>query len=190
MVERQILFDRLNITRIFITLICDEKNEDKEYLYGLFKFMIRILYGGNLSVQKTIYDFFMTSSDSEKFFRKMNNLILHEIANVDLASKHNISKEISQLGMKLLRLLQLFCEGHNHDLQKYMNHQFNAKNSYDLVTQTTRLLSSYRVNHRNFESVMQCFDTLTEFIQVKILLFAEFINFFSRDLVKSIKKPL
>ena len=164
------MFDRLNITRIFIILICDERNDDKEYLYALFKFMIRILYGGNLSVQKTIYDFFLTSQDSEKFFRKINNLILNEIANVDLASKYNVSKEISQLGMKLLRLLQLFCEGHNHDLQKYMNHQFNSKNSYDLVTQTTRLLSSYKVNHKNFESVMQCFDTLTEFIQVTFII--------------------
>jgi len=165
MLERQNMLDRLNATRICIILICNERNDDKEYLYALFTFMIRILHGGNTAVQRTIYDFFLTSTDSEKFFRKINHLLEQEVDNVEHISKSDASKEHSQLGMKLLRLLQLFCEGHNLDLQNYLRQQTNSKANYDLVTLATKLLSSYRVNKRNFESVMQCFDTITELIQ-------------------------
>jgi len=168
LVERQEMFDKLNATRIFIVLIWDEKNDDTDYLSSLFKFMIWLLLGGNHTVQKTIYDFFITNSSSEKFFRKVNDLILREITNTSLTSKSTISKEISKIGMKLLRLLQLFCEGHNLDLQNYLRQQTNSKNNYDLVTLTTKLLTSYKVNADNYESVMQCFDTLTELIQVRL----------------------
>lgn len=166
MVERQVMFDKLNATKIMMVLIWEEKNGDSQYLYSLLRFMIRLLFGGNPTVQKTIYDFFLTNSSSELFFRKMNDLIHREIGQVDFSSKYSVSKEISQLGMKLLRLLQLFCEGHNRDLQNYLRQQVNSKNNYDLVTLTTKLLAAYRVNSKNFESVMQCFDTLTELIQV------------------------
>jgi len=170
MAERQQMLDRLNATRIFIVLIWDEKNDDNEYLFHLFKFMGWLLLGGNPVVQKTIYEFFISNSASEKFFRKANDLILKEIATMNSSSRRtmNISKEISQLGMKLLRLLQLFCEGHNLDLQNYLRYQTHSKNNYDLILLTTKLLSSYKINDTNFESVMQCFDTLTEAIQVSL----------------------
>jgi len=171
LVERQEMFDRLNATRIFIVLIWEERNGDTQYLYSLFKFMNWLLLGGNATVQKTIYDFFITNSSSEKFFRKMNDLILREIANVNISSRNsNVSKKNLKFGMKLMRLLQLFCEGHNLDLQNYLRQQTNSKNNYDLVTLTTKLLSSYKINNENFESVMQCFDTLTEFIQVRLVI--------------------
>src|SRR4051794_23874123 len=58
MIERQNMFDRLNTTKILMVLIWEEKNHDTQYLYSIFKFMIRILLGGNPIVQKTIADLF------------------------------------------------------------------------------------------------------------------------------------
>lgn len=120
-VERQDMFDRLNATRIFIVLIWDEKKDDTGYLYSLFKFMISLLEGGNATVQKTLHSFFITNSGSEKFFRKVNDLILREISNINRNAKNlEDSNKIHRIGMKLMRLLQLFCEGHNLDLQNYL----------------------------------------------------------------------
>ena len=65
------MFDRLNATRILIVLISKENSEGADYLYALFKFMIRILLGGNPTVQKTLYEYFNADSSSEKFFRKI-----------------------------------------------------------------------------------------------------------------------
>jgi len=64
-----------------------------------------------------------------------------------------------------MRLLQLFCEGHNLELQKYLKNQMNSKINYDLVTLTVNSLEAFSICNENFESISQCFDTLTEYIQ-------------------------
>ncbi len=170
METRQNMFNDLKATTIFLELINQEKKDDSQYLYSLFKFLIKISLEGNSNVQKTVYDHFMSSSTSEKFFRRIYSLLQKEISQADFALKSDGKKEITQLGMKILRLLQLFCEGHNLNLQNYLRHQTTSKNNYDLVTLITKLLSSYKVSSKNLDTIMQCLDTLTELIQVIALL--------------------
>lgn len=164
-VSRQDMFDRLNATKIITVLIWNEKEDDIEYLYSLVKFGIKLLEGGNHTVQSTLYKFFRENSASEKFFRKISNLMQREIATSTASKSSSVSKQESKMLMKILRFLQLFCEGHNLDLQNYLRHQTHSKNNYDLVMMTIKVLVSLKVNKKNYDTVMQCFDTLTEFIQ-------------------------
>ena len=46
---------------------------------------------------------------------------------------------------KTLRLMQLFCEGHNNDLQNYLRFQKNNRNNYDMVLLLIELLRTYYV---------------------------------------------
>ncbi len=67
----------------------------------------------------------------------------------------------------ILRLLQLFAEGHFTDLQDYIRQQTNSYHNYDLLDDISDLLNEYmEAKHTAFfETMIQCFDTITEFIQ-------------------------
>ena len=84
------MMDKLNATMIIISLICSEKENDIGYLYTLLKFGILLLYGGNLNIQKTLHNYFITDLSSEKFFEKMHNLIMREISKNEMpeSAKH------------------------------------------------------------------------------------------------------
>ena len=164
--SRQDQLDGLNATKIVIVLIWNEKDDDYHYLYSLINFGIKLLHRGNPNVQRTLYEFFRENSSSEKFFRKISSLMQKESINKNSTSKLNSShKQESKMLMKILRLLQLFCEGHNLELQNYLRHQTHSKNSYDLLAMTIQVLDSMKVNKKTYNTVMQCFDTLTELIQ-------------------------
>ena len=79
----------------------------------------------------------------------------------------------------LMRFLQLLCENHNKDLQRYLNDQKN-KTNYDLVSETLRFLESIcgsttgvlgllglYINKNNVELIQQALETLTEYCQGK-----------------------
>lgn len=63
--------------------------------------------------------------------------------------------------------MQLFAEGHYSELQNYLNTQNLNYHSYNLIQDVIELLSTYFKNREEkyVENMMQCFDTLTEFIQ-------------------------
>ena len=165
--EIQNMFDRLNTTKILLILIWEDTENDTAFLYYLFKFFVSLLFGGNRQVQKTIYNFFLSNPISEKYFRKMNDLILNEIAFYhNKKSNEEASNKRKTLLPKILRLLQLFCEGHNNDLQNYLRFQNQSKNNYDMITTTVHLLLSFKISNMNYDTISQCFDTLTEYIQV------------------------
>ena len=147
-------------------LFWEEKETDRSYLYNLVKFAILLLQGGNKEVQKSMYDFFISNSSCEKFFQRINAMISDCIAMNQRGKLYDKS-----LINKILLLLQLICEGHHHDLQNYMRYQINSKHSFDLVTMTSKLLLSMKINNMNFPTIIQCFDTLTEFIQVNKIIF-------------------
>ena len=179
------MMDKLNATMIIISLICSEKENDIGYLYTLLKFGILLLYGGNLNVQKTLHNYFITDLSSEKFFEKMHNLIMREISKNEMpeSAKHiEDEKENKLFTMKILRFLQLFCEGHNIFLQNYLRNQIRSKNNYDLVSLIVKLLNSFKVGSENYKNVLQCFDTLTELIQVifKLKFYTLSIHMFRR----------
>lgn len=46
----------------------------------------------------------------------------------------------SNILMRVLRVLQLFCEGHNLDLQNYIKDQFNSRDKYDMVTSVIEVI--------------------------------------------------
>ena len=163
------MFDRLNTTKILLILIWEDTDNDHQFLYYLFKFFVSLLFGGNRQVQKTIYNFFQSNPISEKFFRKMNELITNEINfyhNRQFNSDSQITDKRKHLLPKILRLLQLFCEGHNFDLQNYLRFQKQSKTNYDMITTTVQLLISFKISNMNYDTISQCFDTLTEYIQV------------------------
>ena len=165
--EIQNMFDRLNTTKILLILIWEDSEHDTSFLYYLFKFFVSLLFGGNRQVQKTIYNFFLSNPISEKFFRKMHNLIMNEISIYhNKKSNEEDVKKRKVLLPKILRLLQLFCEGHNQDLQNYLRAQKQSKNNYDMITTTVHLLLSFKISNMNYDTISQCFDTLTEYIQV------------------------
>jgi len=66
-----------------------------------------------------------------------------------------------------LRFLQLFAEGHFSDLQNYIRYQSNSYHSYDILSDISDLLDTYLQTKINnwFGTMLQCFDTLIEFIQ-------------------------
>ena len=69
-------------------------------------------------------------------------------------SSHKLNQKELKLVNKSMRVLQLFCEGHYNDLQKYLYFQKNQKNSYDLVTHTVSLLSSIKVSEATYGIVV------------------------------------
>ena len=61
-------------------MIWEHKEKDGNiYLKNLLKLLTLILSGGNPQVQKTVYEFFTTDPNCEKFFEKANNLITQQI---------------------------------------------------------------------------------------------------------------
>ncbi|KAL4492562.1 hypothetical protein ABPG72_007675 [Tetrahymena utriculariae] len=261
--ETQNLFDSLDATKMCLHLLSDSKKnpiQKKELLDSILKFMIKLLEGGNLQVQKTIFDYFMTYPESEVIFHLFYSIINDYIqdvkdkkkqeiikiqndmlSNLDqfsginqsiVQSKRGISqiksqsqndevlqskqksksfkqplksqtqkskvtddidnesilqnsqaelkfdddkdphrKQIKMINshilMKVLRVLQLFCEGHNINLQNYIRYQTNSRNKHDMVTAIIDLLYIFydNIDEENFSNMLKCLDTLIEFVQ-------------------------
>lgn len=156
-------FDRLNATKILTVLFQDENENDPEYLLTLLKFAIILIQGGNRQVQRTLYSVFVSSSSCERFFYKIKKIINSQIATS--TSHIKLGPKETKLVAKSLKLLQLMCEGHNQEMQNYLRYQNNQKISHDLVSLTVQLLASIQITEMNYEIVMQCFCTLTQFIE-------------------------
>lgn len=67
----------------------------------------------------------------------------------------------------ILRLTQLFAEGHYSVLQEYMHIQHNNYRNYDIMQDFIELLNAMMkyIKESNFDRIVQNFDTITEFIQ-------------------------
>ena len=86
----------------------------------------------------------------------------------EIQDKDRRKLEIHKEGVRnLLRFMQLFAEGHYADLQNYTRHQTNSYHSYDLLADFSDLLNAYmHLKHKDFfENMIQCFDTIIEYIQ-------------------------
>ena len=155
----------MNLTKILLKLIWDFTEIDGEkILYYAVKLLTKLLSGGNIKVQDNIYEYFNTNPMSEKFFRKIYIIMTQQINKIK-QQLFRMKKEKNKLFPKILRLLQLFCEGHHLNLQQYLKYQTNSKINYDLVTLTVNSLEAFSICNDNYDNISQCFDTLTEFIQ-------------------------
>ena len=61
-----------------IELIWMEELNNYEYLSVLIEFLNLLLEKGNIDVQNSIYTFFVSNKDSERFFKKINDILLDE----------------------------------------------------------------------------------------------------------------
>jgi len=183
--QMQDFFDKAGATTMLLSVFSDSKNgvKDDELMNEFLSFWISLLEGGNLNVQKTIYKFCLTHQKSEVMFANFYSIIYEQISYLQLKTTmkndaENHFKNLERSGIKgiilekLLRLLQLFTEGHYLDLQNYLRYQTNSRNRYNMVEAVIELLRIYYSDlvQENYENILRCLDTLNEFVQVKYCL--------------------
>jgi len=179
----QDFFDKIDATKMLLLIFSDSKNsiKDDDLMSEFLSFWISLLEGGNQSVQKTIYNFCMAYQKSEVMFAKFYSIIYEQIEYLQVKTamktdsenatqhQHLERNSIKSLILeKLLRLLQLFTEGHYLDLQNYLRYQTNSRNRYNIVEAVIELLKIYYQDliQENYENILRCLDTLNEFVQV------------------------
>eukprot|EP01059_Diplonema_ambulator_P003248 TRINITY_DN1291_c0_g2_i1.p1 TRINITY_DN1291_c0_g2~~TRINITY_DN1291_c0_g2_i1.p1 ORF type:complete len:2382 (+),score=530.56 TRINITY_DN1291_c0_g2_i1:118-7263(+) len=185
----QCSLDRLGCTLLMSSLI---EAPDESIVKHALDFGIALLEGGNYHVQTQLMAYFHSISD-EAFFQCIRNKLhaaIVELKDVEVKEKrrwltdtsgmsHRFPLSPARVGpsfkimcvTKTLRLLQLFCEGHNHELQCYIHSQPDNLHSVDLVKESLLVLKAViSVPPACFESILfdlllQCFNSLTEYCQ-------------------------
>jgi len=169
--------------------------DDKVKLEAV-KLGVALLFGGNLRIQKHVYKFFLGTRE-ETFFSdvalilqdgmedlKEKKRLLQQranaIADARSAGIEDIGTEMTEIKQilnedhgdfdlitQLLRFLQLFCEGHNTDMQNYLRSQPDNIKPYDVVTETCNFLIGLERYVDNYTSdlTIQLFACLTEYCQ-------------------------
>jgi len=172
---------------MFLTVMSESTGNSmsQEVFNSFLELAIKLLEGGNPKIQKNIYNYCTTFQKSEALFAKFHAVIskfskrlkrvnTNDTLDIELDELAEEYSNLSPVTLEnILRLLQLFTEGHYTDLQNYIRTQTNSRNNYDMVSDVTDLLRSY-LNHMcqaNYESIMRCLDTLAEFVQVFSYLF-------------------
>lgn len=167
----QLFFDKNDATKMCLQIICNSKNQiiEEDFLNELLSFFIKLLEDGNLIVQTSIYNNLVHYSISEAFFWKFHNILTEAIIYFTDEKKETYFSEIKHsIVLKVLRILQLFTEGHNLNMQTYMKVQVNGRTNYDMLSTIVDLLE---VCHRNlnvntYMICKQCLETLIDFVQV------------------------
>ena len=139
----------------------------------------QLLDGGNKEMQAAFYMHFTTDSSSENFFRLVFELISAELINYSrkMSSYEKAEKALMQTNFSnklfrfnvsiLLRLIQLFAEGHYSQLQVYFRNQTNSKTNYNIINLLVKLTETLLgdLTEGKYEILQQSLDTLIEFIQ-------------------------
>lgn len=167
---------------MILNILSETKNNmlDDDLLENLLSFLISLIEGCNINIQKSIYNYFINIPSSEFIIEKFYNILEVEIKflkgkndfqkregnNEKINLNKNSNKSI--ILEKVLKILKHFTEGHFLDLQNYLRQQMNSRINYDLVSQVIELLHAYHfdINEYNYDSVLLCLKTLNEFIQV------------------------
>ena len=152
-----------------------------EIFDNLLSFLMALLEGGNKNSQDNAYKYFTTLPNSEHVFQKFNDIITDKIEEIK-AKKHdehegegprkkkaNVNENLKKIILeKILKIMQMLTEGHHLQLQLYLREQTNSRNSYNLVYSVIELLYEYHTDlgTGNYENILRCFETLTEFVQV------------------------
>jgi hypothetical protein len=183
--EVQIFFERSGIIEKCLKLLCHFHSPFiKELMPSIYSLFCILLKGGNDITQEAFFKNFTKIDENELIFKFIYNLI-YEKMDLIITNKTNIIRakmkkfkhvrEIfflndslsSQLDALILEFLQLLCENHNKKLQNFLRYQENFRKVYDLVSLTNIYLQSLFNNFEKqfFESLVNCFDLLIEFIQ-------------------------
>jgi hypothetical protein len=131
--KMQNLLNKCNVTETIMGYMSSPNISNK--IFGaLVRLSVSLLDGGNSFVQNEIYNYFVKNSKSEQFFFQLSFNINQEINIINKQKSHfekidicmkqiNYSYKLhSDFEMaNLLRLLQLFTENHNSNLQVFYN---------------------------------------------------------------------
>ena len=187
----QNFFDRIGATKMLLSIFSDSKNgiKDDDLLNEFLSFWISLLVEGNPQVQKAIYSFCTVYQKSEVMFAKFYSIIYEQIEYLQAkrtvvdqgdgyssaSGKNSLKSSILE---KVLRLLQLFTEGHYLDLQNYLRYQPNSRTRYNLVEAVIELLKTYFLDlvSENYDNILRCIDTLNEFVQVILTILLKGLN--------------
>jgi len=166
--ERQEELNSYGATRVILGLLSEKELDPKVYK-ALIKLSVDYLNEGNETVQNEFHMYFVNTPSSKNFIERLHTVLSHHSELLASDSIQYDWKDLSSIDhlCTSLRLLQLFCENHNSNLQNYLRQQTNSRTSIDLVTATVKLLAALmkRMLFRTFLVMSQCFDTLTEAIQ-------------------------
>ena len=178
MLQRQSLLYRCQAVKIACSVLF-KKDMPKETQKLMVHFCTKMLDGGNTDVQMAFYGIFTSDPNSENFFSTFYELLSAEISRNSKRLSPTQQAEICiqdweyvdelfhfNLSM-ILRLMQLFAENHNSDLQAYFREQTNSKNNYNMISLLVRLADALHDNltQDKYKILLQCMDTLSEFIQ-------------------------
>ena len=158
------------LVKVVFTLLCDSSLKIQIFK-ALMNLCIELLDGGNPMVQTQIFLYF-NNPNSEVFFERIHQMFtdcIEKFANGMnfLVKRTKVFKKTQEDILCSLRLLQLFCENHDLNLQNYVRVQNKSRNSYNIIDDTMCLLEILieKKVFSSFSMFSQCFDTLTEFVQ-------------------------
>jgi len=181
--QTQCIYSELGLTALLVELITSGRDE---YVRESLCVGCRLLHGGNKAVQDTFLQLFTSGSADERFFFELRGRIRLAIPEIRDRKIFYLRKSEGEVGSgvrsvagqfasfpergfihKILRFLQLLCEGHNLDLQRYLLSQTHNVHSYDLVSETAAFLEALEreVDVNNANIAIQLFETLTEYCQ-------------------------
>eukprot|EP01060_Flectonema_neradi_P032160 TRINITY_DN5067_c0_g1_i12.p1 TRINITY_DN5067_c0_g1~~TRINITY_DN5067_c0_g1_i12.p1 ORF type:complete len:2009 (+),score=330.55 TRINITY_DN5067_c0_g1_i12:2479-8505(+) len=191
-VETQNHLNRLGLTSCMVKLT---ERGNNRIAHEAICFGVELLHGGNKQVQDSMLEFFLNNDES--FFEGMKDCIKSAVDKLLLRAREQelldpqldqarsmvdqmpIAPTLGSIG-KVLRLLQLVCEGHHLRLQNYIRLQEDNLKNTNIVQEvllflrtllhTDGLITECRglqeTDKRDLLSLAeQTFDTLTEFCQ-------------------------
>jgi hypothetical protein len=185
--HRKFVGKTFGATTLMLNMLCDLSHDDA--LQEILDLGNALLLDGNRSVQDRIYQYFIQDS-AGTFFERIRDLIRRGCEEIkERKAYHQRVQEIIEASdgldpddvkeslpvfherahiLRLLRFIQLTCEGHNSKLQNYWRVQEHSVRSYDIVTEISIYLvdlCTSGVSGDNIEQMTQCIETLTELMQ-------------------------
>ena len=175
MAQVQTKLDRLGLAPLVAILI---ESKSELVVYHSLVLMIALMTNGNVEVQDSLSHYFLSRNDEALFVTLRNRIS----AAVQLVREVGSSGQIAQTKSgssksesnyhhirEVLRVLQLFSEGHNITMQDYLRSQLDNVVSYNLVKESFTFLCVFLTihNHNSFTQsiLVQAFNALTEFCQ-------------------------
>ena len=181
--QRQRKLDSLGATELVIFLV--GQGGDESLFEACLELGICLLTGLSAQVQGTFYRYWVETGETE-FFRQIKKYIDKATDEVRAMEREKSTRfarrpsgrqgsaKVHRTGVfgssgmkKVLRFLQLLCEGHNLNAQRYLISQSAAAESVNLVQATANYLLEIfaSLDTENIDSITQVFVTLTEFCE-------------------------
>jgi len=180
--------DEYGCSKLVIDVIGESK--DEHVVLEAIKLGIEMLEFGNQAVQATMFEYFdELGPGADKFFSRISHNI--EVGTRLVRDRRQRQKYVEKFGGSLttaadddedfirldlvFRLLQLFTEGHNNDMQNLIRDQssIGCRNSYNLLQQSVEYLTAVAKNPKQLarmtegdaEDAVRVLDFLIEALQ-------------------------